>query len=130
MFTKIDRNSKIPLNKQIYDTIINNILTGRLKAGDKMPSTRILSDTLGVARNILVEVYEQLTSEGYLEVVRGKGTFISSIEIKPIMYRETKKRLINQLRRVILFHLNAGYLICEVFREMCGPVILKKVCLI
>jgi Transcriptional regulators containing a DNA-binding HTH domain and an aminotransferase domain (MocR family) and their eukaryotic orthologs len=91
MFIKIDRNSKIPLKKQVYDSIIKDVLTGKLKAGDKMLSTRIYSDTLGVARNIMVEVYEQLTSEGYLEVVKGKGTFISSIEIKPIPYRENKK---------------------------------------
>lgn len=40
-----------------------------------------------------LEVYEQLTSEGYLEVVRGKGTFVSLIEIKPISYREAKKEI-------------------------------------
>ncbi len=93
MFAKFDRNSKVPLKKQIYDSIINDILTGKLKAGVKMPSTRILSDTLSVARNILVEVYEQLTSEGYLEVVKGKGTFISYLEIKPIQERKMKKEI-------------------------------------
>ncbi|QHQ63368.1 aminotransferase class I/II-fold pyridoxal phosphate-dependent enzyme [Anaerocolumna sedimenticola] len=93
MFIKIDRNSKIPLKKQVYDTIINDIVTGKLKAGEKIPSTRIFSDSLSVARNILVEVYEQLISEGYLEVVKGKGTFISSVEIKPIPNRETIKEI-------------------------------------
>ncbi len=91
MFIDIQRNSKVPLKKQIYDRIINDIVMGKLKAGEKMPSTRMLSDSLCVARNILVEVYEQLASEGYLEVVRGKGTFISSIEIKPILHGETQK---------------------------------------
>lgn len=87
----VDRNSRIPLKKQMYDAIIEDILAGRRKAGEQMPSTRMLSDALGVARNLAVEVYEQLISEGYLEVVRGSGTFISSVEIGRIPHRETKK---------------------------------------
>ena len=99
MFTNIDRNSKVPLKKQIYDTIIGDILAGRRRAGEKMPSTRLLADSLGVARNVAVEVYEQLTSEGYLDVVRGKGTFISSVEIRQISARETKKEAIPRVRK-------------------------------
>ena len=99
MFTNIDRNSKVPLKKQIYDTIIEDILAGRRRAGEKMPSTRMLADSLGVARNVMVEVFEQLTSEGYLDVVRGKGTFISSVEIRQIPYRETREEVVQRVRK-------------------------------
>ncbi len=108
MFIKIDRNSKVPLKKQIYDSITSDILNGSLKAGEKIPSTRLLSDSLSVARNILVEVYEQLTSEGYLEVVRGKGSFITSVEIKPIRYQETRKVTVRRVKKRDIISFECG----------------------
>lgn len=108
MLNKIDRNLKVPLKKQIYDTIIDDILAGRRRAGEKMPSTRILSDSLSVARNIAVEVYEQLISEGYLEVVRGKGTFISSIEIRQIQQRETPQKAIQPVKKSDVISFECG----------------------
>lgn len=93
MFIILDRNSEVPLKKQVYDAIIGDIVNGKLKNGEKMPSTRMLSDSLNLARNILVEIYEQLIAEGYLEVVKGKGTFVSSLEIKPLRHRDSIKEV-------------------------------------
>lgn len=105
MFITLDRNSKVPLKKQVYDAVISDIVTGRLKSGDMMPSTRILSDSLNIARNVLVEIYEQLIAEGYLETMQGKGTFVSSVEIKPVSYREKKKEVYEPVKesKVISF---------------------------
>lgn len=99
MFIILDRNSEVPLKKQVYDAIIGDIVTGKLKNGEKMPSTRMLSDALNLARNILVEIYEQLIAEGYLEVVKGKGTFVSSLEMKPIQHRESIKEVYQQAKK-------------------------------
>src|SRR6202034_1989127 len=46
----IDEQNTEPLYKQICDSIKTAILEGRLKQGDKLPSSRTLSDTLGVSR--------------------------------------------------------------------------------
>jgi GntR family transcriptional regulator/MocR family aminotransferase len=76
VFIELDRNSGIPVKKQLYDAITLKILQGELKKGEKLPSTRELADQLNIARNSVIEIYEQLTSEAYLETAGGKGTFV------------------------------------------------------
>ncbi len=77
MFIGLDKNGEVPIKKQLYDTITFKILNGELAKGDKLPSTRELADKLGIARNTVIEIYEQLVSEAYLEAFCGKGTFVS-----------------------------------------------------
>lgn len=78
MFIELDRNSRIPIKKQLYDAITTRILKGELVAGERLPSTRELADRLGIARNTVIEIYEQLAAEAYLEAHHGKGTFVSA----------------------------------------------------
>ncbi len=53
------------------------IADGRLPAGTSLPSTRSLAADLGMARNTVVDAYEQLTAEGWLEARRGSGTTVA-----------------------------------------------------
>lgn len=76
MFIELDRNCGIPVKKQLYDAITLKILRGELTRGEKLPSTRKLANQLNIARNSVIEIYEQLVSEAYLETVGGKGTFV------------------------------------------------------
>ncbi|HEX2945364.1 MAG TPA: PLP-dependent aminotransferase family protein [Clostridia bacterium] len=76
MFVELDRNSAIPVKKQLYDAITSKILRGELAEGEKLPSTRELADRLNIARNSVIEIYEQLVSEAYLETIGGRGTFV------------------------------------------------------
>ena len=80
MFIELDRNRNIPVKKQLYDAITSKILKGDLAKGEKLPSTRELAAQLGIARNTVIEIYEQLISEAYLESVNGKGTFACRIK--------------------------------------------------
>ena len=73
MFIELDRNSRIPMKKQLYDAITTRILKGELAEGERLPSTRELADKLGIARNTVIEIYEQLVAEAYLEAHQGKG---------------------------------------------------------
>src|SRR5262249_34877930 len=59
-----------------YDELRRAILTGRLKPGERVPSTRGLSQSLGVSRTTVTQSYEQLLSEGYLRADTGSGTFV------------------------------------------------------
>ena len=72
----IDQQSTTSLHKQLYDELRNAILTGRLKPGERVPSTRTLSQSLGVSRTTVTQSYEQLLSEGYLRSSTGSGTFV------------------------------------------------------
>ncbi len=73
----IDRDLRIPLQQQIYDGLRNAILTGLLRAGQRVPSTRALATDLGVSRLPVLTAYDQLLHEGYLEGRIGSGTFVS-----------------------------------------------------
>lgn len=73
-------NSKNPLYEQIYNYIKNDIQTGRIPYGEKLPSTRALSRHLEVSRSTVELAYEQLLSEGYIESRPYKGFFVAQIE--------------------------------------------------
>lgn len=73
-------NYKLPLYEQIYDYIKNDIQSGRLPYGEKLPSTRALSRHLEVSRSTVGLAYEQLLSEGYVEARPCKGFFVAQIE--------------------------------------------------
>jgi GntR family transcriptional regulator / MocR family aminotransferase len=77
--TKLKQDHSIPLYQQIYDHLRLAILEGQLKKGAKLPSTRALADELGVSRNTILNAYDQLAAEGYLERLEGKGTFVTQI---------------------------------------------------
>src|SRR5215468_9372893 len=72
----LDQRSATPLHKQLYDELRKAILTGRLKPGERVPSTRGLSQSLRVSRATVTQSYEQLLSEGYLRSSTGSGTFV------------------------------------------------------
>jgi GntR family transcriptional regulator/MocR family aminotransferase len=74
----LDRESSIPLYRQLYETIRKEILRGTLKKGLRLPSTRYLAIELHISRNIVIIAFEQLLAEGYLQSKAGAGTFITS----------------------------------------------------
>ena len=67
-----------PLYRQIYDGYRTAILEGRLRAGQRIPSTRALARELGISRLPVLTAFEQLLHEGYLEGRAGSGTFVAS----------------------------------------------------
>lgn len=68
----------VPLYRQIYETIRQAILNGELGANSQIPASRALAGELGVSRITVVNAYEQLFAEGYLEGKIGAGTFVAS----------------------------------------------------
>ncbi|BAY87228.1 GntR family transcriptional regulator [Calothrix parasitica NIES-267] len=72
----LDNNLSKPLHQQLYEELRQAILTGKLTPGERIPSTRSLAKSLAVSRFTVTTSYEQLLSEGYLETVTGRGTFI------------------------------------------------------
>jgi GntR family transcriptional regulator / MocR family aminotransferase len=73
----VDRRAAVPLYRQLYVELRTAILSGRLKAGTRLPPTRAWAEDLGVSRNTVLGVYQQLFSEGYVEGVVGSGTFVA-----------------------------------------------------
>jgi GntR family transcriptional regulator/MocR family aminotransferase len=73
----LDREDKLSLSRQIYRSIKESILSGKIDGATKLPSSRELAKELHVARNVVIEGYEQLIAEGYAYSKNGSGTYIS-----------------------------------------------------
>lgn len=69
--------------RNICQQLKKAILDGRLKPDFKLPSTRALSQELGVSRNTLLSVYDTLLSEGFIKSHQGKGSFVADIQPIP-----------------------------------------------
>ena len=74
----LDEKSAMPLYRQIYEAIRHAILSGNLRPTTTLPATRILSKELGVSRMTVINAYDQLFAEGYLEAKTGAGTFVAA----------------------------------------------------
>lgn len=77
IYINLNREEKLSLSRQIYRSIKETILSGKIVAGMKLPSSRELSAELHVARNVIIEGYEQLIAEGYAYSKNGSGTYVS-----------------------------------------------------
>ena len=65
------------LGRQVFAGLRQAIVSGALKPGDRIPSTRDLAEQLGVSRTIVLLAFEQLLAEGYVEGRRGSGTYVA-----------------------------------------------------
>jgi len=74
----LDADGATPLYRQITDWFRQAIIDGRLRSGQRLPSTRGLAKELGVSRIPVLSAYEQLLAEGYLESVVGAGTRVAN----------------------------------------------------
>ena len=75
----LDASSGVPLYRQLYEILRKAILERKLRAGTRLPSTRALAKELAVSRTTVINAFEQLLAEGYIEGKAGSGTFITAL---------------------------------------------------
>ncbi|HEY7161196.1 MAG TPA: GntR family transcriptional regulator, partial [Acidobacteriota bacterium] len=105
---QLNPKSSEPLYLQLYKALRLKILSGVLDAGIKLPSTRSLSDRLGISRNTVSIAYDQLISEGYLEPSHGSGTYVSKqlpddlmqTDDSPVIHKAGSKQLHGELSKL------------------------------
>lgn len=76
---QIDRSAKQSLAGQVAARLSEGILAGKWPLGTKLPSSRTLADELGIARNRVIEAYESLLAEAFVETRGGSGTYVAAI---------------------------------------------------
>ncbi|SEP99568.1 aminotransferase-like domain-containing protein [Neolewinella agarilytica] len=74
---RIDRDSPLPHYRQISEQIIDQIQQGYLQSGARLPSSRLLSQQLGIHRKSIVHAYEELQLMDWIYTATGRGTFVS-----------------------------------------------------
>lgn len=77
LLVELDRSSELPLHEQLERALRQDIRSGRLPAGTRLPSTRGLAAELGISRGVVTEAYGQLGAEGYLETRQGAAVRVA-----------------------------------------------------
>jgi GntR family transcriptional regulator/MocR family aminotransferase len=72
-----DREESRPMYHRLYDWFRSAILTGQLRPGQKIPSTRYLAFELKVSRITVLCAFQQLAARGYIESSTGSGTYVT-----------------------------------------------------
>jgi GntR family transcriptional regulator / MocR family aminotransferase len=72
----LDRSLPRSLGSQLCDRLRALVLSGTLAGGARLPSTRELSRELGISRTLVLDAFEQLEAEGYIEGRKGAGSFV------------------------------------------------------
>lgn len=73
----ISNSSSKPIYEQITSQIKQAILTGELAEGEQLPSIRALANSLRVSAITTKRAYADLETEGFIETVQGKGSFVA-----------------------------------------------------
>ena len=94
-------NAHKPIYLQICDQLYGQILSGELKAEDRLLSVRDLGIELGVNPNTIMRSYETMTASGIIYNKRGIGYFVAE-NAKDLVLNEMKNEFINnELPQVI-----------------------------
>ncbi len=90
----LDYRDGRPIYAQIIDGLRQQIVSGVLQPGDKLPSVRELAATLAINPNTIQRSYRQLEVEGWIATVPGKGCFVCQT---PETYEREMQRLLRVL---------------------------------
>ena len=75
----LDYRDARPIYSQIVDGYRDQILSGVLQNGDKLPSVRELALTLAINPNTIQRAYRELEMQGWIATVAGKGCFVCGV---------------------------------------------------
>jgi GntR family transcriptional regulator len=91
----LEFNNNIPIYLQVIEKIKQDIVSGKLKPGEKMPSSRDYSNELGINFNTVARVYRELENEEIVFTKRGLGTFITESDqiIEKLRYTMAKNQI-------------------------------------
>lgn len=103
----IKNGSAVPIYEQISNAIRDEILKENLKAGEKLPSVRVLARELSISILTVKKAYDELEKEGFIESRQGLGTFVGK-EDPNLKLEEKQKKLEEALLEAIRISKDIG----------------------
>lgn len=91
------KNKNQSLFDWLYRSLRHAIISGQIKLGASLPSTRQLATEYKISRGTVVIVYEQLISEGYIQSQRGSRTIVSA-HLPDLVLASTKQRFKSEIK--------------------------------
>ena len=95
----LNRDCETPLYRQIIEQVTLMVQNGQLKAGDRLPPERELAAETGIARGTINKAYVELERNKIIEVIQGRGSFISPRQ--DILGRDRKEQGIQLMDETI-----------------------------
>lgn len=87
----LSQNSGIPIYQQIADAFKADILSGKLKQGEYLPSIRSLAKELRISVITTMKAYEQLEAEGLVTGMQGKGYYVNAQDSEMLREQHLRK---------------------------------------
>lgn len=103
----ISTTVSMPIYEQIINQIRDAVVSGELKAGDGMPSIRVLAKELAVSVITTKRAYEELEKEGVIESVPGRGFYVCEQE-NDLLREKQMMNLENRMSELLADCENAG----------------------
>lgn len=101
---ELDLKSRKSIYEQVIDNLKEQIMTGRITAGFKIPSVRELSKTISVNPNTVQKAYRELERQGYIYTIQGVGNFVADkgdIVADEGVLRKAKDKLRDALKQIL-----------------------------
>ncbi len=105
---ELDPKGEIGLSQQIYRSLKERILSGRIAQGEAIPSTRELADALGVSRNTVNIAYDMLWTEGFILRRQGAPSRVADGLQMQRMRKESKPIKLEEHKADILWDFRSG----------------------
>jgi GntR family transcriptional regulator len=130
MFLPVDPHSGLPIYRQVMDQVRRMVVSGALVAGDRIPSVRELSASLGVNPLTIAKAYQELERGGVVEMRRGLGVFVAAAAggKGAAAEREARRRVVQgAAERLVLEAAQAGMgereltkIVADTWERVCG----------
>ena len=114
----VDSRDRTPIYAQLDRALRAAIATGRLAAGDQLPTVRQLAVELSVNANTVARVYAELERAGILETRRGVGTFVSATPAQAHPPRQHERRLRTFITRLLADASAAGFTLDDILEGL------------
>lgn len=109
----INNSSMQPIYEQIVDQIKSEILQGKIKQEEMLPSVRNLAKDLRISALTAKKAYDTLEMEGFIVTVHGKGSFVSCMN-QNLQQEEKRKEIENEMEQVVRHAKSAGLTVQEI----------------
>ena len=88
---QLKQNSGVPIYQQIADSFRTDILAGKYKQGEFLPSIRGLAKDLKISVITTMKAYDQLAQEGLVTAAQGKGFYVNAQDSEMIKEQHLRK---------------------------------------
>lgn len=114
----VDSRDRTPIYAQLDRALRAAIATGRVAAGDQLPTVRQLAVELSINANTVARVYAELERAGILETRRGVGTFVSATPAQAHPPKQHERRLRTFITRLLADASAAGFTLDDILEGL------------